>query len=533
MTTGEDPYQVVIVGGGPVGLGLAIELGQRGISCAVVERRHEPQPIPKGQNLTQRSMEHFRSWGVEDPIRAARVMPPGFPIGGLTAYGTLLGEYSYSWWARELVRPYYFTDNERLPQYRTEAVLRDRVRALPDIDCWFGWSAGGVESADGQVRVAVSDDDGCHRVLTGDYAVGCDGSHSMVREQVGIGQDLVDHDRLMVLLVFRSRELHSLLERYGQKSFFNVLHPDLAGYWKFLGRVDVGETWFFHAPVPAGTTRDNYDFEKLVNEAVGADFSCEIDHIGFWDLRFAMAERYRADRVLIAGDAAHSHPPYGAYGLNTGLEDARNLGWKLAAVLDGWGGEALLDSYDDERRPVFEVTAREFIAPFMDNDRAFLAEHDPALDRDDFEAAWEARRAGANADVHAFEPNYEGSSIVDGPTGGVSSARGSHTFTARPGHHLAPRELSSARDLFTELGSGFGLVALDSDDEAVRGLAGAARTLGMPFTVVRDTWADGREEYGSRLVLVRPDHFVCWTGDSLHCDPSVLLSRAVGRISSP
>jgi glycine/D-amino acid oxidase-like deaminating enzyme len=107
---------VVIVGGGPVGLGLAVELGQRGIPCVLVEAHEQPQPIPKGQNLTQRTMEHFHFWGAEPALRAARVIPPEYGIGGLTAYGTLLGTYSDDWLQRDLVKPYYFQANERLPQ---------------------------------------------------------------------------------------------------------------------------------------------------------------------------------------------------------------------------------------------------------------------------------------------------------------------------------------------------------------------------------------------------------------------------------
>ena len=132
---------------------------------------------------------------------------------------------------------------------------------------------------------------------------------------------------LMVLLVFRSRQLSQLLERYPGTSFYNVLHPDLEGYWQFFGRVDLGETWFFHAPVPSDTTRDNFDFHKYLHAVVGAEFDCEFTHVGFWDLRIATAETYQKERIFIAGDAAHSHPPYGGYGINTGFEDARNLGW--------------------------------------------------------------------------------------------------------------------------------------------------------------------------------------------------------------
>ena len=133
--------QVVIVGAGPVGLGLAIELGQRGIRCTLVERYSQPQQIPKGQNLTQRTMEHFYFWGAEKALRAARTIPADYGIGGLTAYGSLLGPHTYDWLQRDLVKPFYFSANERLPQYATEAVLRQRVAELPDVGTLYGWKA--------------------------------------------------------------------------------------------------------------------------------------------------------------------------------------------------------------------------------------------------------------------------------------------------------------------------------------------------------------------------------------------------------
>ena len=222
--------QVVIVGGGPVGLGLAIDLGQRGVKCVLVERYVSPQPIPKGQNLTQRTLEHFHFWGAETELRAARTIPRDYGIGGMTSWGTLLSGYRYDWLQRELVRPYYFTDNERLPQYATEAVLRHRLSQLQNVETVYGWSATGIEQdTDGaQVTIAERNGDG-RRTLRADYVVGCDGSRSLVRDAAGITQTLTDHDRLMVLLVFRSTGLHKLLERFPNKSFYNVLHPDLGG----------------------------------------------------------------------------------------------------------------------------------------------------------------------------------------------------------------------------------------------------------------------------------------------------------------
>jgi 4-hydroxyisophthalate hydroxylase len=540
MTTGPTDTDVLIVGGGPVGLGLAVELGQRGIATTVLERNAAISPIPKGQNLTQRTMEHFRSWGAEEALRAARTVPKAHGIGGMTAYGTLLSGWHYDWLKRELVRPFYATDNERLPQYATEAVLRARVAELPTVTARYG-AAARLDTAEGD-RVEARLDDGTR--LTARYLVGCDGARSRVREAAGITETRRDHDRLMVLLVFRSPELHGLMERFPGKSFFNVLHPAFEGYWQFFGRVDLGSTFFFHAPVPFGTTRDNFDFAALLHRAVGQPFAVEIEHIGFWDLRIAHADAYGAGRVFIAGDAAHSHPPYGGYGINTGFEDARNLGWKLAATLQGWSGPDLLASYDAERRPVFASTARDFIEAAIETDRAFLAAHDPARDRAAFEAAWAARIAGAPAEVDAYEPHYEGSPIVapsapgalnatsasgapTAPGAGTPSARGRHEHAARPGHHLAPQPLSRGGTVYDALGPGFTLLALDAPEADVARFAAAAEAASVPLALLLDTAADGRERYAARLVLVRPDHFVAWAGDTAE-GADAILARAIG-----
>jgi len=523
-------HQVVIVGGGPVGAALAVELGLRGISCALVERRTEPQLIPKGQNLTQRSMEHFHFWGVADEVRASRMLPPEYPMSGIVAYRDLANAYWYAPPLREIVNSYYFENNERLPQYLCEFVLRKRLAQLDTVERRFGWIGEKIEQDDNGVRVHISKDGSAEReVLECDYVVGCDGSHSTVRNQLGIERGGADFNELMVLALFRSRELHDKLKRFPPRSTYRVLHPDLKGYWQFFGRVDVGERWFFHSPVPANTTRDNYDFHGLLQKVAGFEFACDFDYLGFWDLRIAVADKYQVGRVFIAGDAAHSHPPYGGYGLNNGLDDVANLGWKLAAKLKGWGSDALLQSYSEERRPIFKETGDDFIAAGIERDRQFLDRYDPERDRAEFERAWKEHAGAAAPRVLTYEPHYEGSSVVFGPPHGVCSAHGEHTFKARAGHHLPPQLLSSGRNVFEELGPDFTLLAFDGEDQTAAAFQKAASSLGVPLKIVCDTYADGRTAYEAKLILVRPDRYISWIGDRAPADAAAVMAKVAGR----
>jgi 2-polyprenyl-6-methoxyphenol hydroxylase-like FAD-dependent oxidoreductase len=524
-------YQVIIVGGGPVGVGLAVDLGLRGVSCLVLERHLESQRIPKGQSLGQRTLEHFYFWGIEDELRAARVMPDGYPIGGITAWGNLLSDYWYGAADRVQQRKFFYCDNERLPQYQTEAVLRKKMATLSNIDSRMGLTAEKIEQDANGVRVTAAKRDGTDRqVFEADYVIGCDGAHSMVREQVGIARGGVNHDQVMVLAVFRSKELHEKLKRFPERSTYRAMNSDSDGYYQFFGRVDVGEGWFFHAPVPANTTKDNYDFHGLLEKVAGFKFAVDFDYVGFWDMRISVAETYQVGRVLIAGDAAHSHPPYGGYGLNSGLEDARNLGWKLAAVVQGWGGPELLHSYSDERRLIFTEIGRDFIGRQIATERDFQARYSPEKDKAEFEAAWEKMSKRGDERASIYEPNYEGSPVLYGPADGISSAHGKHMVKARPGHHLTPRTLSSGRDVYQDLGPGFSLVAFGTDDASVAAFEQAAQAAKVPLTIIRDSYADGREEYESKLVLVRPDQYVVWTGDKLDGSAADILKKVTGRM---
>ncbi len=233
--------------------------------------------------------------------------------------------------------------------------------------------------------------------------------------------------------------------------------------------------------------------------------------------------------MFIAGDAAHTHPPYGGYGLNNGLEDATNLGWKIAAAVKGWGGETLLDSYSLERQPIFKETGEFFIASRIRNDDEFLTRYNPDRDLAEFEKAWEGRKLDGWARAHEYEPHYEASPVIAGGPNAKTSARGEHRVEARAGHHLTPQPIADGRSTFDVLGPEFTLLAFGVEPADMAAFEAAAQELRMPLVCVRDTREETAQAYGARLVLVRPDQYVVWAGDSAPADVHALLRKAVGR----
>src|SRR5580693_5155592 len=349
--SGSPDLPVLIAGGGPVGLALAVELGLRGVECVVLEPRPQPTRLrPRAKTLNARTMEHARRWGLAGRLRAAAPLPVSWSPD-VSFCTTFLG--------REITR---FTGvlgladdgdsperGQQMPQYVLEEVLREVVTELPTVDLRLGWRLQNLDAGNGEgpVRLVLTDPAGAAVPVTAEYVVGADGARSVVREQIGaryVGSTAL---RPNTGLVFRSEELVGA-----------VPHPPAVQTWLLnrqtpgmMGPIDRHGLWWLIAFGVDGRAAD-FDARRLISGALGRELPVEVVSTDPWTARMELVDQCRSERVFLIGDAAHLNPPFGGHGLNTGIGDAVDLGWKLAAVLAGWGGPGLLDSYEAERRPL-------------------------------------------------------------------------------------------------------------------------------------------------------------------------------------
>ncbi|HEX7231633.1 MAG TPA: FAD-dependent monooxygenase, partial [Candidatus Binatia bacterium] len=346
--------QVLIAGAGPVGLALALELGWRGIRCLLVEQKEEFTGNPKAKTVHQRTLELFRRWdrGIPEKLRAAAPLGPDFPAHIL--YVTrLTGELIialHNALPNDSGNQFSPERTIRIPQSYLEPVLRDEVRKLSTVEFRTGWKlARCTEDTQGVCAEVVHMASGQSQQVMAAYLAGCDGGRSTVRKELGVAMQGSAPSAEALGGVFRASALWENIPF--EKAFhYNVINDDLPSM-ATLGPLELPDVWFFDfMRVDPGAL----DARDLIRKVVGRPILFDLIDAGPWTVRNALAERYRQGRMFLLGDAAHLQPPTGGYGMNGGVGDAVNLGWKLAAVLEGWGGEGLLESYEAERRQFHE-----------------------------------------------------------------------------------------------------------------------------------------------------------------------------------
>ena len=527
---------VLIVGGGPFGLMLANELGRRGVTAVVVDAKRSTGLNPQANATQARTMEHFRRLGFADEVRSLG-LPADFPtdIAYFTRYAhhelarfrlpsarearESVSKLSGSWSAAELPH--------RVSQKFVERVLRRHAEALPSVTLRYGWRLTGFVDAGNEVRAEVARVDGDEiRLITARYLVGGDGARSFVRRQLGIrwtGETGVIRDFVggrMYALYLSAPRFYEVVPH--PPAWMNVaFNRDRRA---FMAAVDGKGEFAFHTQLRRG------EHERRLTEgnalamfraAVGADIEAKVLSCDTWTAGHALvAESFRRGRVFLGGDAAHLFTPTGGLGYNTAVEDAVNLGWKLAGAVTGVAGPPLLDSYEHERKPA-AVRNTGYARAFADSlgnytPKEGLESEGPEGERLRREAgAYLARHGRAEFDIPGitFGTRYDGSPIVvaDGSDPPPDEAN-TYVPTATPGGRAPHMWLAEGRSLFDALGFGWTLLRLGSQPPAVERLVRAAALRGLDLAVVAVPSADARELYEAPLALIRPDQVVAWRG---------------------
>jgi 2-polyprenyl-6-methoxyphenol hydroxylase-like FAD-dependent oxidoreductase len=534
--------QVLIVGGGPVGLALAADLGWRGIACVLVEQGDGTIYHPRANTVNSRTMEFCRRWGVAEEVHNSGA-PPDFPSTIL--YLTSLQGYELA----RIERPTYGGGDvgrvkplltspersERCNQLFFDPILRRLAQTLPSVTLRYRCRFETFEEKDGGVIASVRDL-ASDRVetISARYLVACCAGHSMVPKALDVkweGEPALSY-HLNVFL--RTDELWKRHDK-GKAAFYFFVNR--IGNSPSLIELDGRDLW--RLGINLGSERiapEAVDVKGIVGEVMGPDFPYEVISVLPWTQRSIVADRWQRGPVLLAGDAVHQHGPSGGFGMNTGLGDAVDLGWKLAAALEGWGGSALLDSYERERRPV----AKRVVDEVREN-------QGDVWDKADLEVITEPGARGDAARRHigdeivrrrtrvyisdgiALGYRYDPSPIVvpDGTPAPRDSVT-DYVQTSRPGSRAPHAWLAEGRSTIDLFGKGFVLLAFGGAAGEGDGLAAAARSRGMPLTVVPIDDAAIAKLYERRLVLVRPDGMVAWRGDAAPADPQALVDRVRG-----
>lgn len=536
MTTRVHDADVLIVGAGPVGSALAIELGRLNLRCLILERRTKRSPQPRAKLTNIRTMTLLRRWGIADQVRSRAPLPPSFPSD--IAFVTRLRGWELTRFpnalstAADRSRPYP-EPAQQVPQDVLEDVLRNHAMSFPSVTVMTGVQFESFQQTTSGIRAVATPVDRAEDVqVEARYIAGCDGAHSLVRELAGIempGMDLAPN----VSAVFRAPTLWSQHDKSPAVHYW-TLTPAASG---ILGPLDPTELWWYHLnEAPNGGRLSDAEVSRSFFAAIGGEFPCEVIANNPWLAQRRIASSYRVGRAFLLGDAAHLHPPMGGYGMNMGIGDAVDLGWKLGAVTTGWGGPSLLDSYETERRPIHMRVIEEATTNYENNSNRYrdvnLEAEGPAGDevRRRIAARIREEKASEFASIGVqLGYRHERSPLViaDGSEATPNEV-GSYVPTARPGH-LAPHAwVDEKRCIYDLLGPGFTLLRLTADRNTGLSLVRAAQACGMPLTVVDLPRPDLRALYGADLVLVRPDQQVAWRG-GIVTDGVGLLNQARGH----
>jgi 2-polyprenyl-6-methoxyphenol hydroxylase-like FAD-dependent oxidoreductase len=529
--------EVIIVGAGPVGLTLAIDLGGRGVRCILIEQKDAPQFLPKMERCNARTMEIYRRMGLAQKIRDAgfpRDAPMDVFIVTSLVEAPLL-HLPYPSVAQAQAEIAACTDGsmplepyQLISQYTLEPLLKSVAERLPDVDVRYGCEFVSFEQDPAGVRATVKRD-GTESELSAQYLVGCDGGSSSVRRQLGIKLQGEANLSQLRQALYRCDDLFERIP-IGKGRHYHVADDRST----FLIVQDSTRHFTLHSVVD----RDD-EMKLMFEQAIAMPVKYEMLSCQPWRQNLLLADSYGRGRVFLAGDAVHLVIPTGGLGMNSGVGDAIDLSWKLAATLKGWGGPGLLASYEIERRQVGERNV-EASREASRGRRTWRAAYKPNI-RDKTPAGAETRADLARiADVEQRKSNemigaelgyrYPGSPIIWSEAGDPPEPDFmKYVPTSWPGARLPHVWLADGTALHDRIGDGYTLVRLAGAQRDSAALARGFASHGAPFTVVDIAEDRPRDIYGHGQLLVRPDLHVVWRGNRMPDDPVKLAAVATGH----
>ncbi len=536
---------MLIVGAGPVGSALAIDLRLRGVPCVLLEKTVGIAYDMRAMNNDMRTMEHFRRWGIEETHRASSPVPAAFQrdlVFCSALHGHELGVFRAYGFRAEDARPLAAAAGQALSQKFTNRILRRRAEELGAVVV-EGWECTDVEqSRDGVVaQIVQTGGSGEERSIRALFAAGCDGGRSAVATAAGISRSGAGGLGKHLHVVVRTPGL--LEDLPISAGAFYIVFNEKAG-----GLVLPSDTDEFNLHLTGfGIDEDTsgLDLVGLARAVIGREADVAIESVTPYIVHELVADTYRAGRIVIAGDAAHMFCPFGGLNMNSGISDAANLGWKLAACLAGWGGDGLLDSYGDERRPIgltnctaATVNLRALTAAVHDVLGSGVpdgetAEADAAR-RDLGRRLYEQTYPEWNTVGLVLDQRYDTSSVIvdDGSAAPLWDVA-SFVPSARPGHRAPHVWSADGVSLYDRFGHGFTLMSLESDESQSRIIADAAAQRGVPIDVLALDSSELLELYEAPLVLVRPDQHVAWRGEVAPENPLGMIDVVRGSTAGP
>jgi 2-polyprenyl-6-methoxyphenol hydroxylase-like FAD-dependent oxidoreductase len=529
---------------------LALFLDRHGVRSVVFNTEPDVRFHPKGSTHNARTMEHYRRLGFAEEVRRLG-LPADHPTD--VAYFTRFNGYELARLRmpsaaekRAAVAASPTTAQVPEPIHRAnqmyvERAMAARVRARPNIVLRFGWQVTGLAEDGGGVSLQAQPvSGGPAETWRAAYAVGCDGGRSFVRRQLGIaygGAKSLDQEFFggrMVSVYLRAPTLYPQFLKDRRAFQYWVFNPELRTAMVALDGKDEFLLWSRASDEDVAG-----DIARLMQGCTGTEVPMEVLALNPWTSGVALvADRFGAGRVLLAGDAVHLFTPTGGFGMNTGIDDVANLSWKLAAMVQGWGGVRLLDSYEAERRPIAirNTDAARALAKNVGDVPlpAEMEEQGPIG-----EAA--RRRVGAFLSTFGEEfasigvqlgARYDGSPIVASNGAPPRDSLTDYIPSSVPGGRAPHLWMNSGRgtgdSLFDRLGVGFTLLRLGAKAPDASSLVAAARMRGVPLKVLDVSDSEARALYGCDLCLIRPDQHVAWRGNRAPPDAEKLIRQVVG-----